>query len=83
MPAAPQRAILRSLGVNATDAQGNVYRVVVGERSEGAYATGYALWAARAVPDGTLLTIPGLTGEWRVSQGDDRKPDGYWHGSIS
>lgn len=83
MPALRTAALLRALGVRAVDAAGNPYRVIVGEPDRDGLGPGYGLAAAEAIPDGTMLTIPGLTGEWRVSRSDDRMPDGFWRGVIS
>ena len=77
------RALFRALGVPATDAEGNLHRVVVGEMQDGTRVDAYALVSAQAVPDGTMLTIPGLTGMWRVSRPQPPGLDGLHRASIS
>ena len=82
MPIPSQDVILRALGVDAVDAQGNTYRLIYAPTDAGLVSGSYGIASAVLVPDGAMLTIPGLAGEWRVSGGYTQR--GGWHyASIS
>ena len=72
-----------NLGVDATDPNGVVYRVIVGLRSEGEVASGYEVISPVPLESGLQLTIPGYAGTWHVGDVDSpADEDGYYHGSI-
>ena len=80
---APKPAtLLRSLGVDAVDAQDVKYRIIVGEPTVSDYGIAYQCVSGAAIPNGTVFAVPGLSGQWTYA-GDNERRDGLYYGSIS
>ena len=79
----PPDPFITLLGSDATDPDGNVHRLIVGEAQVSQYAITYDVAHQTPIAKGTQLTLDGIIAGSFVYAPKNARGDGWYYGSIS